>query len=149
MNFLKPLETPEAKTPSGRRGFIFTIDALLGVAMVIVLITMIAFYSPPAGVNGKYFELEQLGYDSLSASFESGVTLTDENFTALTGLRRFDNASAAQAGGGALIARARYYNYPALCGCASFPCSKSAGEPCLSSQDLVAGADYSEVWVTP
>ncbi len=138
------------RIPRSRRAFIFTIDAIMSLALVSTLFVLLAFVSLPSPSNEKYFELEQLGFDSLRASHNESVpvAVSDADFRALTGLRRFSSYAAVPAGA-APVARARFYDYSALCGCASFPCSVSNNSACLSGQDLTASAGYSDVWVTP
>jgi len=133
-----------------RKGFVFTIDALFAVALVTSLFALffLAGIQPPSGE--KLFELEQLGFDSLALESEKAVLVSNENFTALTGLSRSGDANAFSSA--AIVAHARYYRYPALCGCASSSCVVAPGDACLASSDLllgVYGANYSEVWVSP
>lgn len=134
------------------RAFIFTVDALFALALVSTLVMLFAFvYLPPAR-NEKFFELEQLGFDSLAVEHNetNPISMTGK-FNALTGFNRFSSAEAAERSGASTIARARFYHYPPLCGCTPPSCGIDFDDPCLSESDLNAGfdANYSEVWVTP
>ena len=134
------------------RAFIFTIDALFALALVSTLVTLFAFaYLPPAR-NEKFFELEQLGFDSLALEYNetNSVQLSNAEFFALTRFQRFGNASDAENAGANTIARARFYHYPSLCNCEAFPCITSRDDGNLSASDLgSSNENYSEVWVTP
>ncbi|MEM0475340.1 MAG: hypothetical protein QW343_00930 [Candidatus Norongarragalinales archaeon] len=135
-----------------RRAFIFTIDAVLALALASSLLVLCAFVFLTPARNEKFFELEQLGFDSLALEHNetSPLVLSDENFFVLTGLRRFRSASEVEAAGVALVAHARFYHYPRLCGCPP-RCVVPRSDYCLNSSDAalgVFGANYSEVWVT-
>jgi hypothetical protein len=135
-----------------RRAFVFTVDALLALALVSSLFIVFALTAPQPSRAQKYFELEQLGFDSLALQHDDYApqAVSGADFEKLTGLHRFDSPPK----DAAVAVRARYYHYPALCGCAPplTSCTVSRSDYCLNSSDAglgVYGGNHSEVWVTP
>ncbi len=131
-----------------RKALIFTIDALLALAAIMIAATAFTVFETrtQAFAFSKQAELAQLGRDYLKL-LEAGNKINPSKFNSLTGLRVSETET--EFANNALAVRATLYEYPKICGCAENPCVLTSGS-CLKKQDVSKPDDLiKKAWVTP
>jgi len=133
------------KPPTGKKGFLFTIDALASLAIIIVAASaVIAFnQAEPAQPHALY----SLARDYLEEKYLVDSGLSAAYFKYLTGFNASENPT-----GGTLVARGTLFVYPgvlASCNCSENPCWLSAGtdDSCLYAQENLNNS-LKQVWVS-
>jgi hypothetical protein len=130
----------------GRKGFVFTIDAMLALAIVSAALAGIAALASHNSVEAN--SLAAFGRSFLEQRHFHGSAITEAEAGALAGFTV--NASAPTQG--TAIARSVLFAYPselAGCGCAASGCALAAGvnDSCLSSQEGLSGM-AKQAWVS-
>ena len=129
-----------------KKGFLFTIDALLGLLVVAAALAAVNALHQQNGLEAN--SLEALGRSYLEQKYVAGAPITTAQFKEMTGITASESPAT-----GALVAKSSLIAYPGPldgCGCTSSPCNlqNATNDSCLYVQENLAGS-LKEVWVTP